>query len=343
MSIILETRRLILKQPTESDFSELLRLRTDYQVMQYIGSGAIQTEEQVKEFIENTKIYSEKHGLGFYSVYEKETNDFIGQAGLFHLGLNVNQPNIELAYRLHPKYWNKGYATELAKALIHYGFDKISLTKIVAIVHPENERSRRVMEKSGMSYYGIIDHKGIALPCYEITNNKLDYTKVEIIPASLNDYPVIQNMGRFYVYDMSEYMGKDQGWEMPKDGLYECIDFKKYWEDKNAFPFLIRYGDELAGFAIIDKKGSDNSIDFNMAQFFVARKFKHKGLGRYVAHQCFKKFTGVWEVMVIPGNEGAYRFWRKIIKDYRDDNFSEYTREIPHFNNSVKNIFKFNS
>ncbi len=42
-------------------------------------------------------------------------------------------------------------------------------------------------------------------------------------------------MARFYVYDMSEYLGNEEGWEIPEDGLYECIDFKKYWEDKTLF------------------------------------------------------------------------------------------------------------
>jgi ribosomal-protein-alanine N-acetyltransferase len=146
-------------------------------------------------------------------------------------------------------------------------------------------------------------------------------------------------MGRFYVYDMSEFMG----WKIPADGLYECIDFSKYWKTDDAFPFLIHYENELAGFVIIDKKGSDASIDFNVAQFFILRKFKNKGLGRYVACQCFDKFRGTWEVMVIPGNEGAYRFWQSIIKKYTAENFTEYTREVAHFNNSIKNIFKFDS
>jgi len=54
------------------------------------------------------------------------------------------------------------------------------------------------------------------------------HEKIKLVPASLSDYPVIQNMARFYVYDMSEYMGNEKGWEMPENGLYECIDFKKY-------------------------------------------------------------------------------------------------------------------
>lgn len=138
--------------------------------------------------------------------------------------------------------------------------------------------------------------------------NKIDYEKIQLVPTTIENHPTIQNMGRFYVYDMSEYLGSEQGWEMPEDGLYECIDFKKYWDEKGSYPFLVRYENEIAGFAIIDKKGSDSTIDFNMAQFFILRKFKNKGIARHVAHLCFDKFPGVWEVMVIPGNEGAYRF-----------------------------------
>lgn len=341
--IYLETKRLILKTPQLSQFDDLVSLRTDPDVMRYIGTGNIQTPEQVKSFIELADAYLKDHGTTFFSVFEKETGKFVGQAGLMHICFEVNQPDIELAYRLHKKYWRHGFATELAKALIDWGFNTLSLPRIVAILDPANERSRKVMEKAGMSYHGMIDFKEGKIPCYEIFNNKIDLTQIKLIPATFNDYPTIQNMGRFYVYDMCEYMGKDEGWEIPEDGLYECIDFKKYWETDNAFPFLIHYKNEIAGFVIVDKKGSVPEVEFNMAQFFILRKFKGKGVGRYVAQQYFDKFHGTWEVMVMPGNEGAYRFWRSSIKDYTKNDFKEYTCGIAHFNNSIKNVFRFAS
>src|SRR5579872_5573139 len=158
INIFLETKRLILKPIDPSHLDDLFALRSDPEVMKYIGeTGATQTREEVEHFIECGTGYYEQYGLDFFSVYEKETGDFVGQAGLFHVGFNVKQSDIELAYRLHTKYWNKGYATELAKNLIEYGFNKLSLPKIIAAVRPENERSRRVMEKAGMSYIGIVD------------------------------------------------------------------------------------------------------------------------------------------------------------------------------------------
>ncbi|CAN5304881.1 hypothetical protein BH10PSE19_BH10PSE19_10500 [soil metagenome] len=338
MSIILETKRLILKTIALSHFEDLFALRSDPEVMKYIGDGSIQTKEEVENFIKCGAGYYEKYGLDFFSVYEKETGKFVGQAGLFHVGFNVKQSDIELAYRLHTKYWNRGYATELSKALINYGFSKLSLPKIIAAVRPENDRSRRVMEKAGMSYIGIIDFRGSPWPCYEIYNNQIDFSKIKLLSTTLDDYPIMQNMASYYSYDMSEYMG----WAQQKDGKQSTgMNYIKYWQTENTFPFIIKYHDELVGFVIVDKKVSNISNDFNMAQFFILRKFKGKGIGRHIAFQCFDKFCGNWEVFVMPGNEGAYRFWRKIIKAFMHHQFKEYTRTVGH--ETIRNIFEFNS
>lgn len=140
---------------------------------------------------------------------------------------------------------------------------------------------------------------------------------------------------------MSEYMHSYDGWELPEIGVYKCMDFKKYWNDEHAHPFLIRYDGEIAGFAIVDNKGSSSTTDYNMAQFFILRKFKGKGVGQHVAFQCFERFSGHWEVMVMPGNDGAYSFWLACIKKYTKNNFTEHNCTVPHLNHSEKNIFKF--
>ena len=72
---------------------------------------------------------------------------------------------------------------------------------------------------------------------------------IRIIPANLTDYPVIQNLARFYVYDLSRYCGFiSKDWAIPKDGLYECFDFKKYFEDDDKKAYLVKLEDgELVG------------------------------------------------------------------------------------------------
>lgn len=66
------------------------------------------------------------------------------------------------------------------------------------------------------------------IPSSTQETNEINLNEIKLIPASLKDYPTIQNMARFYVYDMSQYFGDEEGWKCPEDGLYECIDFKKY-------------------------------------------------------------------------------------------------------------------
>ncbi len=168
----------------------------------------------------------------------------------------------------------------------------------------------------------------------------IDYDKIKLVPATIEQMPIMQNMSRFYIYDITEYFGHEKGWEIGDDGLYDSgINFKKYWEDRNAIPYFIYYQDEIAGFVIIDKNGTDSTVDYNIAQFFILRKFTHKGIGKYVAYQCFDRYQGTWEITVIPGNEGAYRFWRSVINKYTSD-VDEYTIKV---DNYLRNVFRFNT
>ena len=165
---------------------------------------------------------------------------------------------------------------------------------------------------------------------------------VRLVPVGIANYHTIQNMARFYVYDMSEYLGHQTGWEIPLNGLYECIDFKMYWDNpKTQFPFLIYCGDEIAGFVIIDKRGMNPDVDFNVAQFFIIRKFKRAGIGRRIAVDCFNQFIGKWNVMCLPENVGAYKFWSSVIREYTQGQFEEYNNcKVSHLDD-IYNVFQF--
>lgn len=143
--------------------------------------------------------------------------------------------------------------------------------------------------------------------------------KPELIPATLNDYPVIQNMARFYVYDRTQYMG----WECPETGLFECIDFKHYFEVSDKRAFLIKVNNELAGFVLLDKMELIDKVDWNMGEFFILAKFQRHGLGMIVAKEIFCRFTGKWTVAVMPENSRAANFWRKVINEMTAGQFTE--------------------
>ena len=270
MSILLETKRLIIKAPELDDFDNLYALQTDSEVMEYIGQG-VRSEAEVRSGLEKAMAHQQKNGFSLGCVFVKDSGAVIGRAGLIYLAYDDRQPDIEVGYALMRNAWKKGYGSELAKALISWGFKELPVNKLCAVINPRNERSRRVLEKANMSYVGLGHYWGSEVALYAVARPMIDYQKIQLIPATLDDLAIIQNMARFYVYDISEYMGNDDGWQFPKNGLLECIDFKKYWQNANAFPFIVRYGNELVGFAIIYKKGSHSGIDFNMEKFLITK------------------------------------------------------------------------
>lgn len=167
MAIMLETKRLIIQTPSEEDIEHQYQLQSDSDVMQYVGTG-IRTRQEVKKGLHLAIQHYHKHRFSLGSVFLKETNEFVGRAGLIYLAFDDAQPDIEIAYALLKSHWNKGYATELAHALISWGFSHLNLHKIVAVTRPENEKSRDVLKKCGMHFVKMTQYNGINVTYYEI-------------------------------------------------------------------------------------------------------------------------------------------------------------------------------
>lgn len=152
--------------------------------------------------------------------------------------------------------------------------------------------------------------------------------RLDVTPASDADYPIITNLARFYIYDMSEY----GGWDFPADGLFDAEDqFANYWgrpgkrvwpQAWHGFPFLIRVDGHPAGFALI-KRISDAPPTFDMGEFFIARRYRGQGIGRRVARALFDQFPGRWEIREMPANKPAQAFWRRTIADYTGGAYTE--------------------
>lgn len=132
------------------------------------------------------------------------------------------------------------------------------------------------------------------------------------------------------MYDLSRDCGLHYpGWEIPDDGLYECRDFKEYFEVPVNKALLVKVGKEVAGFIMIDKMEILPEVEFNMGQFFILAKFQGTGMAYRVAHEVFDTVSGAWSVGVIPENLRALNFWRKSISEYTNGRYAEklYTKE----------------
>ncbi len=133
-----------------------------------------------------------------------------------------------------------------------------------------------------------------------------------LVPAALADHPLLQNLARFYVYDMARHCGDLPGWDCPEDGLWECIDFRPYFGDPSCHPFLLRAGAVLAGFVVVKAEPEGG---WNMEQFFVTAPHQRRGNGRRLFHQVLARFPGAWRIEIIPANARALAFWRQFTEE----------------------------
>ncbi|MCT4635870.1 MAG: GNAT family N-acetyltransferase [Rickettsiales bacterium] len=158
----------------------------------------------------------------------------------------------------------------------------------------------------------------------------VNLNKIQILPANTLDYPVIQNIGRFYVYELSRYCGFiSKEWNIPSDGLYESFDFKIYFEDSSRKAYIIKTEEnELIGFVLLNKEGILPETEHNMGEFFVLAKFQGKKIGEFVTSKIFQLHPGKWEISVIPENKPALAFWRRTISKLTQGNYNEDIKNI---------------
>lgn len=153
MKKVAETDRLILREFSIEDAQDFYALNLDEEVMKYTADRVFTTVAESEELIRNYDQYK-LNGYGRWTVAFKETNVVLGWCGLKYI---TSVDEVDLGYRLHRKFWNKGYATEACKASLDIGFKEYNLDLIVGRTMVDNLASRRVLEKIGMTYWKDFD------------------------------------------------------------------------------------------------------------------------------------------------------------------------------------------
>ncbi len=155
MTIVLETDRLILREWTAGDAEEAFAYTSDPEVMRYLGATGEAHPDIAftRASLERTAAhYPTWNGYGNWAAIEKSTGAVIGGGGLLEL---ENGPDVEVFYHFRRDRWGMGYATELTKALINYGFERLNLPRAVGVAFPANTASHKVMLKAGMTHEGL--------------------------------------------------------------------------------------------------------------------------------------------------------------------------------------------
>jgi|SRR6185437_8546674 len=164
MNVIVTTQRLIVREFVPEEEETLVNLYKDERVNKYVTK---RSDDQTRQkFAEALAEYKAGSGLSRWGVFNPADNDFIGVCIL--KPADSDPTRIELGYVLAAKYWGRGLATELCRALIFYGFEDKGLTEICACTHPENIASQKVLLKAGLERDGNVFWHGDNLPFFRI-------------------------------------------------------------------------------------------------------------------------------------------------------------------------------
>ncbi len=167
----------------------------------------------------------------------------------------------------------------------------------------------------------------------------VDSQEVSLEAATPGDAALLSNLLELYVHDLSETFPVELG----ADGRFGYERLPLYWsEPERRFPFLIRFGTRVVGFALVTRgsPASDDPDAFDVAEFFVVRRYRRSGVGRRAAFLLWKRLAGSWIVRVSEGNRSGRPFWASVISEYTSGAFAETTRPgSPH----AWHVFSFNS
>lgn len=158
----IETQRLILRRWQAADRAAFAALNADPKVMAYFKAPLTRAESD--SFIDRMEDVFEQNGYGFWAVQEKGSGKLLGLTGLAPVMFDAPfAPAVEIGWRIASDSWGKGYAPEAARRVLEIGFGALDLPEIVSFTAAINQKSRRVMEKLGMTQdiAGSFDHPNL--------------------------------------------------------------------------------------------------------------------------------------------------------------------------------------
>ena len=149
--VIIETERLVLRHLVPGDLEDLYALYCDPDVTRYIPDAPRtyrEASEELEWFLNGHPRHPE---LGLWATIFRESNEFIGRCGLLPWTID-GQDEVEVAFLIGKAYWRRGLATEAARAIEDYAFEKLNLSRLICLIEKENLASVRVAEKIGMTF-----------------------------------------------------------------------------------------------------------------------------------------------------------------------------------------------
>ncbi len=157
---IIKTERLGLRNWLPNDVKPFSEMCQDAEVMKYFPK--LLSKEESEDFINRMQVHFKTYGFCYFAVDILETEEFIGFTGMLHQEFKSEYtPCVDIGWRLKRSAWEKGFATEAAKACIDFSFNQLNLNDIYSFTPDINKGSEAVMKKIGMIYLGTFQHPNI--------------------------------------------------------------------------------------------------------------------------------------------------------------------------------------
>jgi ribosomal-protein-alanine N-acetyltransferase len=166
MSIVYQDQNFVIRQFLAEEQNLFCDLFEDEEVTKYLP---YRSHEQYAEMFEIALEDYTKGPFGRFGIFDAESNDFIGMCLARNFADVPDQ--IEIGYTLSKKYWGKGIATEVSRALTNYCFLNTEGNEIVAVTDLDNVGSQKVLEKAGFSRIDNLKRTDGELAYYIVSRN----------------------------------------------------------------------------------------------------------------------------------------------------------------------------
>lgn len=139
--------------------------------------------------------------------------------------------------------------------------------------------------------------------------------EVTVARARPEEAETLARLMQLYLHDFSELAPLESPFgELADDGLFAYPHLADYWTEPRREPLLVRASGHLAGFVLVNAwSASGRPVDFAIAEFFIARKYRRHGIGAEAVRQVIAARPGQWEVAVLAINKPALAFWRRAL------------------------------
>jgi ribosomal-protein-alanine N-acetyltransferase len=163
---VLETERLFLRELQTADLDDLALVLGDPEAMRFYPQP--KSRGEALAWIEWSRRSYAENGFGLWALVLKQDGSLVGDCGLTMQAVE-GETFVELGYHLNRNHWHRGLATEAGAACRDHAFDAVGVERLIALIRPENEPSRRLAERLGMRVWRHTERGGMSHLVYSLT------------------------------------------------------------------------------------------------------------------------------------------------------------------------------